>query len=104
MSILTDKLRAVIFSNLREDVPRNIRQAAWNLFTAIDSDLDVAGYIPSSTTDESAEKFDETLAKGEIGVDDIYEIFGEDDVDYGDDVVEEDNKLKLFDGLDDDIS
>jgi hypothetical protein len=101
MSVLADKLRAVVFSNLRGDVPKSIRQAAWDLFSAIDSDLDVAGYIPSSTTDEVIEKFDETLRRGIEGDDDFspYDI---EDVDYGDD--DEEDSVNLFDNLDDDAS
>jgi len=101
MSVLTDKLRAVIFSNLRNEVPRSIRTAAWDLFTAIDSDLDVAGYIPSSTTDESIEKFDEVLRRGIEGDEDFSPYLAYDDIDYGDD---EEDTTNLFDGLDDDTN
>lgn len=65
MSILADKLRGVLFSNLRHDMPRPTRQAAWELFNAIDSDLDIAGYIASSPTDELSDMFDDVLAAGE---------------------------------------
>lgn len=63
MSILVDKLRAVLFSNLREDMPKTIREGAWELFNSIDQDLDVAGYTgnESSSTQEVAEKFDNIL-------------------------------------------
>lgn len=100
MSVLADKLRSVVFSNLRGDVPKSIRQAAWDLFSAIDSDLDVAGYIPSSTTDEIIEKFDETLRRGIEGDDDFdpYE-----DIDYGDDDDDVD-PVNLFDNIEDDTT
>jgi len=69
MSILVDKLRAVLFSNLRPDMPVPLRTVAWDLFTAIDQDLDIAGYndsTVSSTTEEVIERFDHILKRNEL--------------------------------------
>lgn len=66
MSILVDKLRATLFSNLRPDMPQKIREVAWDLFNAIDNDLDVANFIPSSSTDEVIELFDAVMRSNEL--------------------------------------
>ena len=69
MSVLVDKLRAVLLSNLRPDMPKAIRDASWNLFNSIDQDMDVAGYTSdtvSSTTEEALEKFDHALKRNEL--------------------------------------
>lgn len=69
MSVLVDKLRAVLFSNLRPDMPKAIRDASWDLFNSIDQDMDVAGYTSdtvSSTTEESLERFEHALKRNEL--------------------------------------
>lgn len=66
MSILADKLRAVIFSNLRADMPLPLRKASWDLFNAIDSDLDIANYTHSSDTDPFIDRFETVLGRGEL--------------------------------------
>lgn len=45
-----------------------IRKAAWDLFNAIDSDLDICDYTDneSSTTVEALERFEATLATGTL--------------------------------------
>lgn len=79
MSLLAEKLRGVLFSNLRPDMPLPVRSAAWDLFNAIDTDLDIAEYTnnESSTTQEAAERFDDVLKRGDEIEDDI--IFEEDE-------------------------
>jgi hypothetical protein len=89
MSLLATKLRGVLFSNLRPDMPQALRNAAWNLFDAIDTDLDIAEYTDneSSTTQEAVEKFDLVLQRGDHIQDD-------DDIEYDDDIEDEDTPIK----------
>lgn len=66
MSILVSKIRPILFSNLRPDFDPKLRAAVWNLFNAVDSDLDIAGYIESSTTDEALEELESTMSGNHI--------------------------------------
>lgn len=92
MSLLAEKLRGVLFSNLRADMPLPLRSAAWDLFNAIDTDLDIAEYTDneSSTTQEASERFDTVLKRGEEELEDdvVFEEDEEDDVPIRNDPLE----------------
>ena len=99
MSILVTELRSLIFSNLRPDLNPKIRKACWNLYNAIDADLDVMGYhedTASSTTQEAIEKFQDDIS----GKNDLPDL--EDEPDEIPEVIEAPSHKKL-DISDDDI-
>lgn len=68
MSILASHLRAILFSNLRNDMDGVLKRKAAALFNSIDSDLDITSYSLdadppgiSSSTQEALEDLEEYL-------------------------------------------
>lgn len=72
MSVLSTHIRGVIFSNLRKDMDPALQNGLFDLISALDEDLNIAEYSPSSTTDEVIERF-EALLKGTHRLPDLEE-------------------------------
>lgn len=100
MSVLKDKLFPVLFSHLRPDTPKQIREACAKLFLAVDSDLDVASFYPSSTTEEEMERFDAVLESGEASLPSDFDLTLKDEDE--DEPIEHNDALNIE--LDEDIT
>ncbi len=66
-------VKTIILANLSEAMPNDLRKATVEAMEALDNDLDVANYIPSSGADDKFEKFQSVLE----GIDEIGQ--GDDD-------------------------
>lgn len=83
-------VKTIILANLSNTMPADLRKAVVESMEALDNDLDVGNYIPSSVADDKFEKFHTVLA----GIDEI----GKEDEDAEKDE-DEDNENEVTQGI-----
>lgn len=86
-------VKTIILAYLK-DMPLDLKKDTVKVLEALDNDLDVANYIPSSVTEEAIDKFNSTLR----GVDTL----GEGDVEEDEDDEEEDEEAEFPTELEED--